>query len=221
MALILIAEDNEALRKLLREQLEHAYEIIESGDPAETLALALQHKPDCILVDLLLPESAGFELCQTLSSFSVTRLIPIFVLSVKPLAEYKDSYLNLGATDYFAKPINFAQLKARLAEVLSSKPPERRRVVRVTLNAILRLSGKDADGMEFQLPTTADNISATGFLCSCSKPLPKDAILTVLLLGRTEHYVGRARLVRTDWRSKPWQRCGFQFIEKPNHWIVE
>jgi DNA-binding response OmpR family regulator len=218
---ILIAEDDETTRKLLREQLEDTYQIVETSDPTKALTLALQHKPDCILLDLMLPESTGFELCQTLASHSATRLIPILALTAKPAADYKDWCLNLGATDYFVKPINFAQLKTRLREVLSRKPAERRLVVRVVLNAILKLSGTDAHGVRFELPTLADNVSTTGFLCSCSRPLGKDAIVSVSLMGKQERFVGRARRVRTQWRGKPWQRCGFQFVDKPLDWIVD
>src|SRR2546426_6747088 len=73
MPRILCVEDDQTMRELLREHLQDAYEVIETSDASEAIALALQHKPDCILLDLMRPESSGFELCQILSSLNVTR----------------------------------------------------------------------------------------------------------------------------------------------------
>src|SRR2546426_2935264 len=109
------------MRGLMRERLEDAYKIIDTGNPEEALSLALQSKPDCILLDLMMPEFSGFELCQTLASLSFTRLIPIFVITGEPAARYKDSCMNLGAKEYFEKPLNFGQLRSRLAAVRSEE----------------------------------------------------------------------------------------------------
>ena len=98
MPRLLIIDDEEAMRSLLREGLQGGYEIIDTGDPVEALALALEHKPDAILLDLALAEFSGFELCQTFCSLSATQRVPIFVITGKPAAEYKDFCLNLGAT---------------------------------------------------------------------------------------------------------------------------
>jgi PleD family two-component response regulator len=49
---ILVIDDDEAMRGMIRHRLQGEYEIVETGDPTEALALALEHKPDCILLDL-------------------------------------------------------------------------------------------------------------------------------------------------------------------------
>ncbi len=220
MLRILVVEDDRATRELLREHLEGAYEVVEASEAMEGLALALQHKPDCILLDLRMPEHTGFELCQTLSSLSFTRLIPIFVITGQPAEQYKDFCLNLGALEYFEKPVNFAQLKMRLAAVLQDKRVERRSETRIRLNAILKLTGTDVTGNKFELLTATQDVSASGFLCSCPAPLVKDALVEVSLMGHGERYAGRARVVRTEWRDTFRQRYGFQFVEKPRNWVL-
>src|SRR2546426_1200006 len=169
------------MRGLIRERLEDAYKIIDTGNPEGALSLALQSKPDCILLDLMMPEFSGFELCQTLASLSFTRLIPIFVITGEPAARYKDSCMNLGAKEYFEKPLNFGQLRSRLAAVLESKQHERRAEVRVRLRALLKLRGTDTSGRKFELLTTTDDVSASGFLCGCHALLERDAIEEVWL----------------------------------------
>lgn len=221
MPLILIVDDDEAMRGLIRERLEDAYKIIDTGNPEEALSLALQSKPDCILLDLMMPEFSGFELCQTLASLSFTRLIPIFVITGEPAARYKDSCMNLGAKEYFEKPLNFGQLRSRLAAVLESKQHERRAEVRVRLRALLKLRGTDTSGRKFELLTTTDDVSASGFLCGCHALLERDAIVEVWLRsGGVELQVGRARMVRVEWPNTAWQRHGFRFVEKPHDWIL-
>ena len=62
MAKLLIVDDDPALRRLLRLELESNYEIVDSGEPEQGLAFALEHKPDAILLDLRMPKYSGYEL---------------------------------------------------------------------------------------------------------------------------------------------------------------
>lgn len=221
MAHILIIEDDEAMRNLLRQRLVDKYEISDTGYATEALALALQHKPDAILLDLMLPDFNGFELCQAFSSLSFTRQIPILVITGRPASEYKDFCLNLGAKGYFEKPVNFDQLQASLAAVLEGKQPEHRTEVRVRLGVVLKLRGIDLSGTKVEQVTITEDVSASGFLSSCTVPWQKDAILEVFIVSGGERYVGRARVVRNEWRGTPWQRYGFQFLEKSRQWILQ
>lgn len=220
MARILVVEDDKVMRELLREHLKDAFEVIETGDASEALALALQHKPDGILLDLMLPEFSGFELCQTFASLSQTRLTPIFVITSKPAAEYKEFCLNLGAAEYIEKPVDFARLKMLLDAALDTKPLERRSERRVYLHVILKLKGTDAEGRPFEILTAADDVSASGFQASCSAPLGTGSVVDVFLKTGPDRHVGRASVVRTEWDGMPWQRYGFQFIDKPSQWIL-
>jgi DNA-binding response OmpR family regulator len=54
--------------------LSEGYEVIDTVDPEQALGLALEHKPDAILLDLMMPKFSGFELCQSFCSLSYTRL---------------------------------------------------------------------------------------------------------------------------------------------------
>ena len=110
-------DDDEAIRKLFRLHLGEDYEIIDTDDPEQALALAMEHKPDAILLDLRMPKFSGFDLYRTFNSFSQTQLVPIFVVSGELGIEMKDACQALGAAGFFEKPIDFDALRARLATV--------------------------------------------------------------------------------------------------------
>jgi DNA-binding response OmpR family regulator len=220
VARILLIDDSPAIRLLVKERLK-SYEVVESGDATDGLALALEHKPDCILLDLNLPQFSGLALCQTLMSVSHTQTIPIFILSGHLAPDHRERYRHLGVTDFFEKPIDFGRLEKSLATVLSGPQRQPRCEPRIRLKATLKLRGTAENGKGFELLTSTEDVSGNGFLCRCTIPLKEDAIVDVSLMTRdAEHEVGRARLRHVQWRDLPWQACGFQFIGKKGPWIV-
>lgn len=221
MQKILIVDDDPAMRGLMRRRLGDGYEIIDTGSPEQALGLALEHKPDAILLDLMMPKFSGFELCQSFHALSYTGLIPIFVVSGESAAKYKLHCENLGATAYFEKPVDFAELKRRLASELSNKRPERRASVRVRMRVILKLRGTDVHGKPFEESTATENVSAEGFLCNCTQSLVKGSVVEIFLSGGTDRYVGKARVIRQESPGAPWQRYGFQFEEKCLEWVLQ
>jgi len=221
MPSILIVDDDDDMRDMFRDRLKDDYEIIDTGDAEEAIALTLGHKPDAVLLDLLMPGFSGFELCQTLSSLSFTQHIPILIISGQPATNYQSVCENLGASGYFEKPVRFDQLRSRLSSLLVTKKPDRRREPRARLNVVLKLRGTDRIGTEFELLTTTENVSARGFACGCTVELEKDAMVEVFLCSEIEHFVGKARMAWTEWRTTGCPRYGFGFSEKPSKWILE
>src|SRR5262249_4636085 len=146
--------------------LSDSYEVIDTGNPEQALGLALEHKPEAILLDLLMPDCSGFELCQSLHTLSYTSRIPIFVVTGESAEKYRDHVSSLGASGFFEKPINFQGLKTRLAEELQARRPERRAHVRVRMKLVLKVKGTDEHGRTFEQLTTTENVSAGGFLCN-------------------------------------------------------
>src|ERR1700687_2710652 len=94
---LLVVDDDEGLRRLMRLQLSDTFEVIDSGEPEQGLALALEHKPDAILLDLRMPKYSGYELCQTFTSFSRTQTIPVVIVSGEGGAQTKEHCKQLGA----------------------------------------------------------------------------------------------------------------------------
>jgi CheY-like chemotaxis protein len=197
MRRLLIVDDDEGIRKVCRTRLQDAYEIIDTGDPERAFLMALQNKPDAILMDLSMPGLSGFELCRTLSAVSITQQIPIFVVSGQDTRN-KAFCESLGASGYFEKPIDFVKLKNTLGSALSLKGCESRKGTRVQYNAILKLKGKSKDGSYLEVRATTHDVSANGFLCVCRTPLVQGAVVDVFLCSGGEHYLGRAQAVKAE-----------------------
>jgi len=222
MEKILLVDDDDAMRGLMKMRLSDTYETVDTGDPVQALGLALQHKPRAILLDLMMPDCSGFELCQSFHNLSYTARIPIFVISGESAAKYREYMSTLGATGYFEKPIDFGKLKARLASELQSRPHERRAHTRVKMNLIIKLKGTDARQRSFEQLATTENVSAGGFLCAFPVELAKSSALQVFLTGGGhDQYVGTIRVVRCEAEGTPWQRYAFEFIEKTSEWILQ
>ncbi|HXQ25311.1 MAG TPA: response regulator [Candidatus Acidoferrales bacterium] len=222
MPKLLIVDDDESVRGLLRLRLSDTYQIVDTGDPEQALGLALEHKPDAILLDLMMPGFSGFELCQSFHSLSYTSRIPIFVITGEAGTKYKEQVESLGAKGYFHKPVDFAVLKAALAAELKGKQAERRAHKRVQMRVRLKLRGTDANGKAFEESTTTENVSAGGFLCNSVASLVKGASVEVFLTsGGVERHAGRAHVVRKESTGSAWQRYGFQFDQTTSDWVLQ
>jgi CheY-like chemotaxis protein len=110
MPQILIIDDDAAMREVIRMRLENKYSVVDTGDPEHAFATALEQKPDAILLDLSMAKVSGFELCKTLSSFSLTRNIPIFIITGED-SRNEAFCKKLGACCFFQKPIDFDRLE--------------------------------------------------------------------------------------------------------------
>lgn len=217
---ILIVDDDDAMRGLMKMRLSTTYDAIDTGDPVQALELALEHKPRAILLDLMMPNCSGFELCQSFHNLSYTARIPIFVVTGESGAKFRDHMSALGAKDYFEKPIDFSRLKHRLAAELQNGPSEQRAHVRVRMKIVLKLKGLDQSQQAFEQVATTENVSAGGFLCPLPLALADGSEFQVFASGAgPDRYVGRARVVRREAPGTPWQRYGFRFTERTQDWI--
>lgn len=220
---LLIVDDDDAMRRMLKSRLSANYEVIETGQPAQAVELALAHKPVAILMDLIMTDLSGFELCRGLRELSYTSRIPIFIVSGESEGRCKEHCERLGALDYFQKPVDFKRLQARLMEVLQKHLPERRTSARVPMKVILRLRGIDMGGHRFDELTSTENVSVDGFLCQCSISLRQNSIVEVFVGygDGNDNYAGSARVVRRVDADTPWQKYGFQFRSKTTHWVLQ
>ena len=115
-ALILLVEDEPQMRRFLRVALEGSgYRYLEAGTGQEGLAMAVQHRPEAILLDLGLPDMDGLDLVTRLREWSHT---PVIVISARGQETDKVGALDAGADDYLTKPFGTRELLARVRVAL-------------------------------------------------------------------------------------------------------
>jgi len=125
MSKVLIVEDEANIRQLVKYNLEkESYQVIEAEDGLQGLRLAKAEKPDLVLLDLMLPQMDGLEVCRSLKGNPATAALPIIMLTAKSEEIDKVIGLELGADDYMTKPFSPRELVARVKAVLRRSQKE-------------------------------------------------------------------------------------------------
>lgn len=114
---ILIVEDDPGIRVILQDSLsEKGYDVESASDGERGLEMALEIKPDLLILDVMLPLMDGFEICKRVRQEGMTS--PILMLTVKDEEVDKVLGLELGADDYVTKPFSLKELSARIKALL-------------------------------------------------------------------------------------------------------
>ncbi len=117
---ILIVEDDEALMLGLEENLTVAgYRVLKATSGPEGLKLALDRKPDLVLLDVMLPGASGYDVCRSLREKKV--FIPVIMLTARKDEFDKLVGFDMGADDYVTKPFSIKELLARVKAVLARR----------------------------------------------------------------------------------------------------
>jgi two-component system cell cycle response regulator DivK len=115
MKRILVVEDQEDNRQILRDLLGSAgFQLIEADDGEKAIALASQHKPDLILMDIQLPLLDGYEATRRIKSDPALKAIPIIVVTSYALSGDEEKAKAAGCDAYVAKPYSPRQLMATI-----------------------------------------------------------------------------------------------------------
>ncbi|WP_257670202.1 hybrid sensor histidine kinase/response regulator transcription factor [Parapedobacter tibetensis] len=111
---ILLIDDNEELRGFLSRCLAESYNILSAENGKEGLSMAIEHQPDAIISDVMMPIMNGIALCHHIKSNDATQHIPFIMLTAKVAEKAQISGMDSGADYYFPKPVNIELLKLTL-----------------------------------------------------------------------------------------------------------
>ncbi len=116
---ILIVEDNELNMKLFHDLLEvHGYDTLQTKDGREALALAREHVPDLILMDIQLPEVSGLEVTRWIKADDALRKIPVIAVTAFAMKGDEEKIRSGGCEAYIAKPISVSNFIETIQRVL-------------------------------------------------------------------------------------------------------
>ena len=118
--LVLIADDDPDILGLVGLRLENAgYRTIRASDGSQALALARQHQPDLVVLDVDMPYLTGYEVTEQLQESTETRDIPVLLLTSRRTEADVLAGLTAGAHDYLMKPFSPQELEARIASLIA------------------------------------------------------------------------------------------------------
>ncbi len=119
---ILVIDDEKDILKLLEYNFKkEGYDVLTAGTGEEGLKTTLASLPDLIILDLMLPQIDGLEVCKILKSNAKTKAIPVLMLTAKGSDTDEVVGLEVGADDYVAKPFNIPVLTARVKKLLQRR----------------------------------------------------------------------------------------------------
>jgi DNA-binding response OmpR family regulator len=116
MKTILVVDDDPSIIKFITGNLEaNDYKVLKARDGEEALKVIEKESPDLMILDIMMPNMDGFEVCRRLRDWSQ---LPVIMLSAKCDEEDKVKCLNMGADDYLCKPFGLDEILARIRAVL-------------------------------------------------------------------------------------------------------
>lgn len=157
---ILIVEDNDDVRTFLKEQLEEWYNVLDAPDGEVGERLAIEHNPDLIVSDIMMPKVDGIELCRRIKTSVQTSHIPVVLLTARTADDIKISSYEVGADSYIAKPFNFDILLVRIRKLIEqqeSRRQEFRKNIRVN-PSVITITSLDEQLMQKALERIERNI---------------------------------------------------------------
>jgi len=111
---ILVADDEEDLRGFLSSELARNYEVIEASDGVEAISFVRQFEPDLVLLDYMMPDKNGMEVCREIRNDSRLSHIPVIMLTARADEKIKLECLKAGASDFISKPFALGELSLRV-----------------------------------------------------------------------------------------------------------
>ena len=121
---VFLVEDEQSIITLVEYNLKkEGFKVAFSSNGEEALKEIKSHEPDIVLLDWMLPDLSGIDVCKSLKKDTKFRDIPIIMLTAKGEEEDKVSALNAGADDYITKPFGHAELIARINALLRRSKP--------------------------------------------------------------------------------------------------
>ncbi len=158
---VLIADDNADVVTLLKSYLRPlGCEVLVARDGDEALAVALERRPDVVLLDVMTPGRSGWEICQTLKGVQRTAGIAVVLITTRGEVKDRLTGLQVGADDYLVKPFDREQVVKRVAALLSRPRVEHPRAEHATRDELESLLRDPATGFP-TVPLVLDRVKET------------------------------------------------------------
>ena len=118
---VLLAEDNDEVRRYIRERLERHFDVLEADNGEDAFGKITEVMPDLVVSDIMMPKMDGLQLCSLVKQDLRTGHIPVIIITAKSMVMHIKEGFQSGADDYIVKPFNMEILISRICNLLSSR----------------------------------------------------------------------------------------------------
>jgi two-component system phosphate regulon response regulator PhoB len=190
---VVIIEDERDVARLLEFNLTSAgFQVVAAGTGAEGLAAVQKHKPDVVVLDLMLPDQSGYDVCKTLRADPATADLGVLMLTAKGEAEDRILGLEVGADDYVVKPFVVREVVLRVTALANRLAERRARPATNETGNVLRVGPIELD------PVTHD-VKIQGQLTQLR---PLEYKLLQLLVSDPGRVFSREELLEQVWEMR-------------------
>jgi len=119
---ILAVDDNSVNLAVMKELLEDQYDLKTVSTGSDAIEMAHEFRPDLILLDIMLPDIDGYEVCKKIRNSSLLRYTKIIMVSAKAMISEQRKGYQVGADDYLTKPFDGEELLEKVCDHLCQKP---------------------------------------------------------------------------------------------------
>jgi two-component system alkaline phosphatase synthesis response regulator PhoP len=183
---VLLVEDEQDVAELIRYNLtKEGYDVVLSANGNEALRLAREHRPDVLLLDIMVPQLNGWEVCRRLKKDPDLSQIPVIMVSGRVEEGDKVLGFEVGADDYVTKPFSPRELIARIRAVLRRGRPTDAKEKK----ASLKVGDLEIDRYRFEVRMKGRQVELT----------PKEFELLATLVGTPGRVFGREELLDMVW----------------------
>jgi PleD family two-component response regulator len=119
--IILVVDDEPINIRVITSALKDEYDILSALNGHDAISQLKEHKPDLILLDVMMPDLSGFDVCSIIKSDASFADIPVIFLTAVDIYDGEHRGLELGGIDYLTKPINYTLLKLRVRNHIALK----------------------------------------------------------------------------------------------------
>jgi len=180
---ILVADDEPNQLELLTYNLTQAgYQVIRAEDGQQAVDMIDEHRPDLAIIDWMMPQMSGIDVCRTLRSRAETKHLPIIILSARGEEGDRTLGLDIGADDYISKPFSPREMISRVRALLRRAHP-------ALVDDILEFR-------DLRFNQTTMEITRGGHLLSLG---PKESRLLAILMERPGRVFSRVQLLDLVW----------------------
>jgi CheY-like chemotaxis protein len=118
---MLVVDDQAINIRVIHNLFKSRFDVIMAMNGEQALSQAEQHRPDLIILDVMMPDMDGYEVCRRLKANPVTRAIPVVFVTAHNTPADEIQGISLGAIDFISKPINAVLVEARMTTYISFK----------------------------------------------------------------------------------------------------